>query len=447
MFNKKLSCFLTISALAAGTIFGPIIGMPVSFQTQTVSAAATTIKESNMPSNLRSSIEWVYKNRMVKEGSVSRRNTIFDQIYAGNGTLNYVVRWQSKEKLTLEARKKMESMISRQINNWAQYLVGYDGWPYDHITVKIVGWAVTDSSIIEDKQSDEIVYIDCSYDSLSEGSSIPSQLPNAPSAISRFDHFEDSNYSYPDGLDKRFDMYLWGTTGFNGGAGGDWGQRMSEEYILSQLDSNEVHILEHEIGHGFGLPDFYEEADRPSGGFPTNTIMWAGDSMSITSWDYWMLRYTWSQLNDDSSRFPSKTVVSTPTPSVQPSITPTPTPSTGTTQETGKALQLDASASGWTGAYNMNVTLKNTSSTHITNWKIVLKSSEADINSIWCAKKSASGSSIMITPESWNANVAGNGSVSFGCGANGSVPSKLFYTISYEMNGKWYTYSGTDKSL
>ena len=50
-----------------------------------------------MPSNLKSSIEWVWNNRMVKEGSTNKRNIIFDQIFAGNGTLNYVVRWQSKK--------------------------------------------------------------------------------------------------------------------------------------------------------------------------------------------------------------------------------------------------------------------------------------------------------------------------------------------------------------
>lgn len=109
-------------------------------------------------------------------------------------------------------------------------------------------------------------------------------------------------------------MYLWGTTGFQGGAGGDWGQRISDDYILSTLENEEVHIIEHEMGHGFGLPDFYEEADRPTGGFPTNTIMWAGDFMTITDWDIWMLRYTWSQIAKDTERFPEIQV----TPSQEP---------------------------------------------------------------------------------------------------------------------------------
>lgn len=51
------------------------------------------------------------------------------------------------------------------------------------------------------------------------------------------------------------------------------------------------------------LPDFYEDNDRPPGGFPTNTIMWAGNSPVITDLDIWMLRYTWSQIKNDYDRF------------------------------------------------------------------------------------------------------------------------------------------------
>lgn len=266
--------------------------------------SANELKESDMPQYLRESIEWVYNNRMVKEGSVNLKNLIFDQIIAGRGTLNYVVRWQSTKSITLEERKAMEVMIYKQINNWAKYLKNYDGWPYDEIEVKIVGWACADESLILDKQSDEIIYTDYIVDELSySDSNIPTKLPVAPSSLSRAEHYYDNGYAYPGGLDKRFDMYLWATSNFQGGAGGDWGQRMSDDYLLATINDDECHILEHEIGHGYGLPDFYNDEDRPPSGFPVNTIMWAGDSMSITEWDAWMLRYTWSQLKKDTERF------------------------------------------------------------------------------------------------------------------------------------------------
>lgn len=277
----------------------------------TAASSLSNLTLEDMPEAYQSSIEWVWNNRMIKEGTPNFKNLIFDQIYAGNGTINYIVRWQSSKNLTLEQREKISAMLSRQVNNWTKNLKGYDGWPYDEITVEVVGWACADASQILDRQSDEIIYTDYITDDLSkENSNIPSKLPYAPSELSRAEHYWDSNYSYPGGLDKRFDMYLWGTTNFNGGAGGDWGQRVSDDYILSVLDLNEAHIIEHEFGHGFGLTDFYEETDRPPGGFPVPTIMWAGNSSTITDWDVWMLRYAWSQLKTDTSRFPTTTTPS-----------------------------------------------------------------------------------------------------------------------------------------
>lgn len=71
-------------------------------------------------------------------------------------------------------------------------------------------------------------------------------------------------------------MYLWLTNSFKGEVGGDWGQRMSEDYILSTINNNVIHILEREMGYGFGVPDFYEDNDRPPGGFNSDIIMWQG---------------------------------------------------------------------------------------------------------------------------------------------------------------------------
>ncbi|MDS0527543.1 discoidin domain-containing protein [Clostridium sp. SHJSY1] len=315
IFSISLSLAVASSLMMVGNnVFAKTLSSTgsTSFATTTLNASKTSLTLSDMPSNLKSSIEWVWNNRMIKEGSTTRKNLIFDQIYAGKGTLNYVVRWQSNKNLTLEQRKKFETMLNRQVNNWVKKLKGYDGWAYDSVTVKVVGWACANASQILDKQPNETVYTNCINDDLNKTNpSIPAKLPSAPTNLSRADHFEDKNYSYPGGYDKRFDMYLWGTTNFEGGAGGDWGQRISDDYILSMLDTNEAHIIEHEMGHGFGMPDFYEDNDRPPGGFPTPTIMWAGNSATITDWDSWLLRYTWSQLKKDTSRFPATSTTPT----------------------------------------------------------------------------------------------------------------------------------------
>ena len=60
---------------------------------------------ADFPSDYTYAADWIWNNRITAEKSTERRNTIFDQIDAGNGTINYVVRWQSYRTLTLEQRK------------------------------------------------------------------------------------------------------------------------------------------------------------------------------------------------------------------------------------------------------------------------------------------------------------------------------------------------------
>lgn len=276
-----------------------------------------TLDMDDFPTDYREAADWIWNNRIEREQSTARQNTIFDQIVAGKGTLNYVVRWQSYKHISLEQRKQMEQMISDSINGWTDWLKGYDDWPYDHVDVKIVGWAVLDKSVLDDLQPDEIVYdnlidpYDSSGDTSNGAETIPTLLPSAPSELSRFDHFADKGYSYPGGLDKRFDMYLWATQGFPaiGGCGGDWGQRLSDNAYLNMLDGTGLHVLEHELGHGFGMTDFYGGEGAldgfPPGGFPggENSLMMAGSAAKITDFDGWMLRYIWSKIKDESGRF------------------------------------------------------------------------------------------------------------------------------------------------
>lgn len=269
-----------------------------NYQGVTVSAEET-ITMDNLPSDYRQSMDWIWQNRILDEKSTERWNLIFDQIVAGDGTLNYVVRWQSSTPLTYEQRQKFAPMIERQINAWTDWLVGFENWKYNHVNVNIVGWAVSDESLILDRQDDEIIYTTCTTDDLhADNSEIPELLPYAPTENFRAEHFFDTNYQYPD---TRFDMYLWGTTSFQGGAGGDWGQRVSDEYILSALDNQNAHILEHEIGHGFGMTDFYEDYQCPTWPENTTNIMVAGWSQEVTDYDGWMLRYIWDKIKDENN--------------------------------------------------------------------------------------------------------------------------------------------------
>lgn len=276
--------------------------------------ATETITLEDMPEAYQYAADWIWQNRVLTEQSTARWNTLFDQIIAGDGELHYVVRWQSYKTVTLEQRQQFETMAEECVNAWTDWLKGYEDWPYDHITVKIVGWAVLDRSCLLDLQEDEVVYdnLISDYDSSGDTSNgvetIPTLLPSAPDENSRMEHFADADYVYPG---ERFDMYLWATQGFPsiGGCGGDWGQRLSDDAYLNLLSGENLHVLQHELGHGFGITDFYGEEGAsdgfPPGGFPGDgtSIMMAGSSTEITDFDGWLLRYFWSQIHEESGRF------------------------------------------------------------------------------------------------------------------------------------------------
>ncbi|CAI4213278.1 unnamed protein product [Parascedosporium putredinis] len=73
----------------------------------------------------------------------------------------------------------------------------------------------------------------------------------------------------------------------------DWGQQVGREYYMNNLNTENIHILLHEIGHTYGLDDFYDWT--PTG--VSNFIMLAGSAAQVTEFDYWMLRNWWTELS------------------------------------------------------------------------------------------------------------------------------------------------------
>lgn len=282
-----------------------------------ISANAETV--SDMPAIYEYAADWIWNTRVQGEKSVEAWDTIYDKIVAGNGTLHYVVRWQSYSSITLEQRKNLQSVLEKAINDWTDKLVGYENWPYSHVNVKIVGWAVLDKNCLLDLQPDEVVYTDTvpydpTYD-IQNGmgdSRIPTLMPEAPIDLFRYEHWRDPNWSYNGSYENRYDMQLTATQGMIdvGGYGYYWGQQLSDNAILGLADgSTSVHILEHEVGHGFGFTDFYggegESDGFPPGGFPGGgtSIMMAGSSSVITDFDGWFARYVWTKISSEEGRF------------------------------------------------------------------------------------------------------------------------------------------------
>ena len=321
IFFKKSAAMICAVIMAGSAVY--IQNTEGAYDVSVSAAQTAGLTIADMPENYKFAADWIWTNRIQNEKSTERRNTIFDQIIAGKGTINFVVKWQSYKTITYEQRQQMEKLASDSINAWNDYLAGYENWPYDHIDVKITGWAVIDESSILDRHDDEIVYTstipyDSSYDTSNGTETIPDLEPVPPKELSRFEHFAETGYEYPGGPDKRFDMCLWATEGFPaiGGCGGDWGQRLSDTAYLNMLSGYGIHVLEHEIGHGFGITDFYggegEPDGFPPGGFPTSnggSLMMAGSSSEITDFDGWLLRYMWSMIKDEPGRFDIESTV------------------------------------------------------------------------------------------------------------------------------------------
>ncbi|KAL7273088.1 hypothetical protein RUND412_004075 [Rhizina undulata] len=210
------------------------------------------------------------------------KNWGYDQVMATNGSINYCVRWESNSSITAAERANVEVALQRSFKKWIDWLVGFESFPYTEVPVKIVGWAVSNTTKLLGDTSDIDVYTTTDADG----------IPQCSEDCGRFFHTDGDYSKCSGGLDRHYDESLWLTDGWDGGAGGDWGQRVGQEYFMEAINNENIHILLHEIGHTFALDDFYDWIPTNM----TNFIMLAGSSTVITDFDGWMLRDWWRHL-------------------------------------------------------------------------------------------------------------------------------------------------------
>lgn len=261
---------------------------------------AATCSEPAPPQNMKETLDLTWKEmsggfqgltgaRPVSASIKNFENTIIDQIMEGEGKLNYCVRYESTQAVSAELRAKIEAALERAINKWTSKLDGYGCFPYPNVEVEVTGWATWARDTL--KWSDEGVPIYVNQND-AEGA------PKCPDACSRFVHREPG-YTYPGcagGADNHFDMSLWLTDDF-GFVGGDWGQRLDRDYFVNSVDADNQHIVIHEMGHGFGFPDYYNWSVWAPGVAAPACVMNAGAASQVTDWDAWMLRRTWSEIS------------------------------------------------------------------------------------------------------------------------------------------------------
>ncbi|KAL3471095.1 hypothetical protein BJX99DRAFT_33247 [Aspergillus californicus] len=269
------------------------------------------------PSDLVTPLNEVWEHEVsTYSDALGFENYGFDQVIAGGGKINYCVRWDSSETVTAAQREKIATAASRSYNKWIAGLAGFDDWPYDTVAVEVVGYAVRDTSLLEGDTTGLDIYTTTDADG----------IPECDPVCGRFFHQDGDYSSCPGGDERHYDESLWLTDGFEGGAGGDWGQRVGQEYFMENLDTEDIHIYLHEIGHTFALDDFYDWT--PTG--VTSFIMLAGSATEITEFDLWMLRDWWRNLNDrydlsatTTVASSSKVVSSTSTAVAVPTASPT----------------------------------------------------------------------------------------------------------------------------
>lgn len=214
------------------------------------------------------------------------RNYGWDQVMANGGHINYCVRWDSPAPVSVTLRDQIHAALSRQFERWMDVMIDngqrWNGWPYDEVPVRVVGWAVRDRAQLQWSDDSVDIYIN----------DIREDAPQCATACGRFFHQDGQYPACPGGAARHYDMSLWLTSGFGGGHGGDWGQRLGSEYFVNNINSQQMTILLHEIGHSFGLDDFYDWTPTGQCCF----IMKAGSSAQITEFDEWMFRDWWRHL-------------------------------------------------------------------------------------------------------------------------------------------------------
>ncbi|MDM8086148.1 hypothetical protein QUV83_15350 [Cellulomonas cellasea] len=227
---------------------------------------------------------WAHQEQTYNNGDLyAFKNYGWDQVMANGGYLNICVRWDSDQPVSATLRDQIHAKYAEQYAKWFDTLrengQRWNGWPYDQVKITVVGWAVRDRSLLQWTDNSVDIYVN----------DIRENAPQCAESRGRFFHQDGV---YPGGTERHYDQSLWLTKGMGGGAGGDWGQRMGSEYFVGALGSPDVTILQHEIGHTFGLDDFYDWTPTGQNSF----VMLAGSSPRITQFDAWMLRDWWRHL-------------------------------------------------------------------------------------------------------------------------------------------------------
>lgn len=247
---------------------------------------------SDPPANVAA---WINEswNAQLKSNLSGRKDWLLDNVIKGNGVINLCIRWSATTKFTAAWRDQIASSMASWFNDWFEALGPYGCFPYPNgVTVNITGIAVKpgQESILEWSDRSIPVYTE------TDRNTDPPGEPKCPDNCSFFVNWDHSFPKCAAGEDMHFDYDVWlGDTlpGGAGAVGGDWGVRMPRASFTGELGQPTFNMIEHEMGHGFGMQDYYEwTGSRPSGG----SVMIVGSAWGKpTVGDAWLLRRIWKE--------------------------------------------------------------------------------------------------------------------------------------------------------
>jgi len=213
-----------------------------------------------------------------------------DHVMWSQGNMNFCVRWDSNVTVTATMRDQVQATLQRGVDAWFSGLAGYDCFPYSKVNVKVTGWAVRNRATL-DWTDDTLVPI--YVNQLEEGA------PTCPATCSRFRH-QDKNYDFaqcPGGAQNRFDQFVWLDMDYDAPNGWDMGAHVNQMGFTNTIAGTGLyHIWLHEFGHSIGFPDYYDWSTWAPGVAAPRCVMNAGAATTVTDWDKWMFKRTWSEL-------------------------------------------------------------------------------------------------------------------------------------------------------
>jgi hypothetical protein len=230
-------------------------------------------------------------NAQLTDNINSRQAWLLDNAMKGSGEINLCVRWGANKTMTTTIRDKIAPAMERWFNSWFTALGSYGCFPYPNgVKVNLTGVAVKpgEESLLDWDDDSVAIYTETDADG----------EPMCPDSCSFFNNWSHEFPSCPGGEANHFDYSVWLNDTLEGGAaavGGDWGLRMPVDNFVNVLDQESDHTIQHEMGHGFGMQDYYDwTGSTPEGG----SVMIVGSNWGdpvITVGDSWLIRRIWKE--------------------------------------------------------------------------------------------------------------------------------------------------------